>query len=80
MEKDTTPDTSDLFMAFSQELVWRANDVLQEYLRLNETKKDKGVGVFPDNHLSECAHAFLEALTKQTKMILVCNELDLFYP
>ena len=67
MEKDTTPDTSDLFMAFSQELVWRSSAVLQEYLRLNQTKKGEGVGIFQDNHLSECAHAFLEALTKRQK-------------
>ena len=46
MEKDTTSDTSDLFMAFSQELVWRANAVLQEYLRLNETKKGNGAAFF----------------------------------
>ena len=40
----------------------------------------EGVPAFISNHLSKCAHAFREALTKQTEVILVCNWLDLFYP
>ena len=53
-------------MAVSQEFVRRASAVLQE-----------GVAAFLSNHLSKCAHAFQEALTKQIEMILVCNWLDL---
>ena len=29
------------------------------------------IGAFPNNHSSECAHAFLEALTEQTEVLLV---------
>ena len=31
----------------------------------------EGIGAFANNHLSECAHAFLEALTEQTEVLLV---------
>ena len=45
-----------------------------------QTERGEGVAAFLSNHLSKCAHAFREALTKQTEVILVCNWLDLFYP
>ena len=67
-------------MAVSQKIVRRANAVLQEYLRLNPSERGVRVAAFLGNHLSKCAHAFREALTKQTEVILVCNWLDLFYP
>ena len=47
---------------------------------LIQTERGEGVAAFLSNHLSKCAHAFREALTKQTEVMLVCNYLDLFYP
>ena len=45
-----------------------------------QTERGEGVPAFISNHLSKCAHAFREALTKQTEVIFLCNWLDLFYP
>ena len=57
-------------MAVSQEFVRRSNAVLQEWTK---TEKAEGVGTFSANHLNEYTHAFLEALTKKTAVVLVYN-------
>ena len=45
-----------------------------------QTERGERVAAFLSNHLNKCAHAFREALKKQTEVIFVCNWLHLLYP
>ena len=66
-------------MAVSQEFETCQCSVAGVFMSKSRLKGVKELAAFLSNRLNKCAHAFQEALTKQTEVILVCNWLDLFY-
>ena len=79
ISRNITPDTSDLFLAVSQECVSRTKAVLQECLH---GRGERVVFFFlfffsPNNHLIAHAHAFRGVWTGQITVILVCSQSNL---